>query len=107
MYGLELDFKKEDKVRVVSRKSKFGEGLRYKAGVYTMLEDGFSGGHDVWHCLNSEGQKSAIYGFSIEGSSRIKGFAQVSLIENGTSCGLKTRSFWRFKSSLGHHISRR
>lgn len=59
-------FNKGDKVRVNARKSKFGEGLSYKAGIYTMLEDGHMYGWDVWDCIDSNGEETSIYGFSIE-----------------------------------------
>lgn len=59
-------FSKGDKVRVVERKNKFGEGLHYKAGIYTMLEDGCMYGADVWDCIDPSGEETSIYGFSIE-----------------------------------------
>lgn len=62
-----MNFEKGDKVRVSARSLRStNQGLQYPAGIYTMLEDGSSGGWDVWDCIDPEGEEDCIYGFSIE-----------------------------------------
>ncbi len=60
-----MNFEKDEQVFVLEHVSEPGKGLSYKEGIYTLLEDGFSGGWDVYDCLDPEGNETSIYGFSI------------------------------------------
>jgi len=64
-----MNFERGDKVIVSERmqESRKAGGMFYPAGIYTMLEDGFQGGLDVWDCVDPNGEETCIYGFSIEG----------------------------------------
>jgi hypothetical protein len=57
-----MRFNAGDRVRIKAHKSAKGKGLSYHARIVTVLEDGCSGGWDVYTAEDGSG----FYGFSVE-----------------------------------------
>ncbi len=54
------------RLRISGHASSPGAGLSYTARIVTALEDGASGGWDVYDGLTEDGKEIAFYGFSVE-----------------------------------------
>ena len=58
-------FTMNQKLSIRAHKSEPGKGLTYPSFTGKALEDGFTGGWDVWDMENEEGETVSVYGFSI------------------------------------------
>lgn len=67
-----MNFKKGEQIFVAPFKSEKGKGLSYKSFHGKALEDGFTGGWDVWDVEDEKGKQLSVYGFSIAKTKAIK-----------------------------------
>jgi len=58
-------FNKGSKLKIRAHHSEWGCGLRYSSFEAVALEDGFTGGWDVWD-VRKGNEEVSVYGFSIE-----------------------------------------
>lgn len=60
-----IQFAAGDRLLLRSHTSRTGSGLSYPAGFVTSLDDGASGGWDVYDSVTDAGEERSFYGFSV------------------------------------------